>query len=125
MEELIATLFMSREFAHRKHLAVTGPGSYAAHSALGGFYDDIVDKADSIAEAYQGMYGLMDEIPYRAPPAGKKSIAAIASTLEAHMNKIEEMRYSACDKDDTPIQNLIDEAQATYLSVIYKLRNLE
>lgn len=125
MEDLIAALFLSREFAHRRHLAVTGPGSYAAHVALGSFYDDIVERADAIAEAYQGRHGLMDEIPYLDGPKGKKSIAATATWLEGEMNKIGEMRYDACPKTETAIQNLIDEAVATYLSVIYKLRNLE
>lgn len=125
MEELIATLFLSREFAHRRHLAVTGPGSFAAHSALGSFYDDIIDRADAIAEAYQGRHGLLDDIPYLSGPSGKKTIAATASTLESHMNKIIDLRYTACDKTETAIQNLIDEAISTYLSVIYKLRNLE
>lgn len=125
MEELIATLFLSREFAHRRHLAVTGPGSFAAHSALGDFYDDIVDKADAIAEAYQGQYGLMREIPYLPGPRGPKSIAEIANVLEAQCEAVKDMRYKACDKSNTAIQNLIDEAVATYLSVLYKLRNLE
>lgn len=125
MEDLIATLFMSREFAHRRHLLVTGPGSYAAHVALGSFYDDIVDRADAIAEAWQGRHGLMDEIPYLPPLVGKKTIAATATTLENHMKSVEDMRYTVCDKKETAIQNLIDEAIATYLSVIYKLRNLE
>lgn len=125
MEELIATLFLSREFAHRRHLAVTGPGSFAAHSALGDFYDDIVDKADAIAEAYQGRHGLMDEIPYKTGPVGKRTIAATATWLEKQMEAIQEMRYDACPKSETAIQNLIDEAVATYLAVIYKLRNLE
>lgn len=125
MEELIATLFLSREFAHRRHLAVTGPGSNAAHMALGAFYDAIVDNADKIAEAYQGRNGLMDEIPYLDGPKGKKSIAATATWLEGQMHKVEDMRYDCCPKTDTAIQNLIDEAVATYLSVLYKLRNLE
>jgi hypothetical protein len=125
MEEMIATLFLSREFAHRRHLAVTGPGSYAAHVALGSFYDDIIDRADAIAEAYQGRNGLMDEIPYLDGPKGKKTIAATATWLEGEMNKVQGMRYDCCPKSDTAIQNLIDEAIATYLSVIYKLRNLE
>lgn len=125
MEELIATLFLSREFAHRRHLLVTGPGSYAAHVALGAFYDDIVDKADAIAEAWQGRHGLLDEIPYLPGIPGKKSIAATATVLEGHMNRVQEMRYDACPKSETAIQNLIDEAVAAYLSVIYKLRNLE
>ena len=125
MEELIATLFLSREFAHRRHLLVTGTGSFAAHTALGTFYDDIIDRADAIAEAYQGRNGLMDEIPYLDGPKGKKSIAATATWLEGQLDKIEGMRYDCCPKTDTAIQNLIDEAVATYLSVIYKLRNLE
>ncbi len=125
MEEMIATLFLSREFAHRRHLLVTGPGSFAAHTALGAFYDDIIERADAIAEAYQGRNGLMDEIPYLDGPTGRKSIAATATWLEGQMNKIEEMRYDCCPKTDTPVQNLIDEAIATYLSVLYKLRNLE
>ena len=125
MEEMIATLFLSREFAHRRHLAVTGPGSYAAHVALGSFYEDIIERADAIAEAYQGRNGLMDEIPYLDGPKGKKTIAATATWLEGEMNKVQGMRYDCCPKSDTAIQNLIDEAIATYLSVIYKLRNLE
>lgn len=125
MEELIAILFVSREFAHRRHLAVTGTGSYAAHQALGLFYDDIIDKADKIAEAYQGRHGLMDDIPYLPCPTEKKTIAATATWLEEQMNKINEIRYDACPKKETAIQNLIDEAIATYLSLLYKLRNLE
>lgn len=125
MEELIATLFMSREFAHRRHLLVTGPGSFAAHTALGSFYDDIIENADSIAEAYQGRNGVMDEIPYFTPTLGKKTIAATATELEKHMHRVEELRYEACPKTDTAIQNLIDAAVETYLAVLYKLRNLE
>lgn len=125
MEELIATLFMSREFAHRRHLLVTGPGSFAAHSALNSFYDDIVDRADAIAEAYQGRYGLMKEIPYLAAPRGQKSIPETADILAAQLDEVEQLRYKACPKSESAVQNLIDEAVATYLSVLYKLRNLE
>lgn len=121
IERLIATLFLSREVAHRAHLRVSGPGSYAAHMALGSFYDDIVDRADAIAEAYQGRHGLMKEIPILdSSPA-----ADVADTLEKHLKLVEDMRYKAVDQKDTAIQNLIDEAVGTYLSVLYKLRNLE
>jgi hypothetical protein len=125
MEELIATLFLSREFAHRRHLLVTGPGSFAAHTALNSFYDDIIDRADAIAEAYQGRYGLMKEIPYLPGPRGQKTISETADVLAAQLDEVEQARYSAVPKSDTAIQNLIDEAVTTYLSVIYKLRNLE
>jgi hypothetical protein len=37
---------------------------------------------------------------------------------------IKDNRYKICEKDDTPIQNLIDAAVETYLSALYKLRFL-
>ena len=45
---LVATMFLAREYAHRAHLRVTGPGSYAKHVALGEFYEEIIENADSI-----------------------------------------------------------------------------
>ena len=121
MEKLLAILFLSREYAHRRHLSVTGPGSYAMHSTLGDFYSAIGDKADAIAEAYQGRHGLLSDIPYMAGPTGKTDPADV---LEVQMDNVEGMRYAACERTDTPIQNLIDEAIDCYLSTIYKLRNL-
>ena len=61
MDELIALLFLAREIAHREHLKTR---SFAAHMALGDFYADIVEKADAIAEAYQGCEGKLLNIPY-------------------------------------------------------------
>lgn len=121
MEELISILFLSREYAHRRHLSVTGPGSYAKHVVLGEFYEAIAEKADAIAEVYQGRHGMMRDIPYMAGPTGKTDPADV---LEVQMDNVEGMRYSACDRTDTTIQNLIDEAIACYLRTIYKLRNL-
>jgi len=39
---------------HRLHLKVTGDGSYAAHKALGNFYEGLHDFADTLVESYQG-----------------------------------------------------------------------
>jgi DNA-binding ferritin-like protein len=39
---------------HRLHLKVTGDGSYAAHKALGNFYDGLHGYADTLVESYQG-----------------------------------------------------------------------
>ena len=41
---LVGTLFLAREYAHRAHLRVTGPGSYAKHVALGDFYARDIDS---------------------------------------------------------------------------------
>jgi len=40
---------------HRLHLKVTGDGSYAAHKALGGFYEGLHAQADTLIEGYQGV----------------------------------------------------------------------
>lgn len=59
MEELASLLMHSRTQAHTFHLGVTGEGSFAAHNALGTYYDKIVDQLDGLIEAYQGYYGLI------------------------------------------------------------------
>lgn len=115
---LIALLFLGREIAHREHLRTK---SYAQHMALSAFYEGVVDIADSIAEAYQGRNGIIDNIPYLTAEA----TGDIATTLEKQLAAIEKLRYTAVAKDETAIQNLIDEAVALYLSTIYKLRNLK
>jgi hypothetical protein len=40
---------------HRLHLKVTGDGSYAAHKALGEFYEGVHGHADTLVEGYQGI----------------------------------------------------------------------
>lgn len=118
MGRLIAILFLSREIAHREHLKTT---SYAKHIALNEFYDGIIDIADSIAEAYQGKYGVIDTIPMLDAPAPED----IADVLEKQLALVERLRYTAVDKQQTAIQNLIDEAVALYLSTLYKLRTFK
>lgn len=116
---MIGTMFLAREYAHRAHLRVTGPGSFAKHSALGEFYSEIIDNADSIVEAYQGRNGII-YIPYLDMPEEEDPIKA----LEKFLDDIEQLRYDAVDKKDTAIQNLIDTAVETFLSTLYKLRHL-
>jgi len=119
--QLVATMFLSREMAHRAHLAATGTGSFSKHMALGEFYPAVIEIADSITEAYQGRHSLI-EIPYLDAPEDYNDIIKI---LENHLDDIEELRYIAVDKKDTAIQNLIDEAVGIYLSALYKLKNLK
>ena len=116
---LVATMFLAREYAHRAHLRVTGPGSFAKHSALGDFYTEIIDNADSIVEAYQGRHDII-EIPYLPMIDEEDPVKA----LEKLLDDVEKLRYDAVDKKDTAIQNLIDTAVETFLSTLYKLKNL-
>jgi DNA-binding ferritin-like protein len=118
--KIIATMFLSREVAHREHLRITGTGSFSIHTALNTFYLEIVEKADSLTEAYQGRHTIIANIPILTTD----SYDDIADVLEKHMTDIEKMRYSAIDKSDTPLQNIVDDAIGLYLSTLYKLRNL-
>lgn len=115
---LIALLFFSREVAHREHLKTQ---SYAQHVALNEFYDAIVDRADAIAEAYQGRNGIIDDIPMISMDLN----GGPAEKLEKILAAVEKIRYTAVDKNETAIQNLIDEAVDQFLSTLYKLKNLK
>lgn len=118
MEEMLAILFLSRDVAHREHLSTE---SYATHVALGGFYEEVISLADSLAEAYQGRTGKkIGNIPYYSNP----SKADIRTTLTKLLARVEEERKTCC-KDDTAIQNLIDEIVSLFLSTIYKLTFLK
>jgi DNA-binding ferritin-like protein len=52
---------------HKLHLKVTGLGSYAAHKALGSFYEAIGDHADDLVEHFQGAEEKILELPNTAP----------------------------------------------------------
>jgi hypothetical protein len=118
MEQILAILFLSRDLAHREHLRTK---SYSQHKALQSFYEEIVEQADSLAEMYQGRNGIIEDIPLMDDEASDD----IADTLESYMKMIEDARYKAVDKTDTPIQNQIDTVVGLYLTTLYKLRNLK
>ena len=117
MDELIALLFLARDIAHREHLKTR---SFAAHMALGEFYNEIVEKADAIAEAYQGAESKLLNIPYLK----NTSKGAIDKILRGHIEWISSNRYKIVPKEETAIQNLIDEAVETYQRTLYKLKFL-
>lgn len=116
--QLIAMLFLGREIAHREHLRTK---SFSQHMALSTFYNEVVEIADSIAEAYQGRHGIIDKIPL----LDNDMTGSIDVVLEQQLAAIEKLRYTAVERTETAIQNLIDEAVALYLSTLYKLRNLK
>lgn len=115
MERIIGLLFYARNIAHKEHLKTT---SFAQHMALGSFYDDVIDLADKLAEAYQGDAGLMQDIPIFS----KEPTDSIDVALEDIMEMIEQTRQEATSR--SAIQNIIDEIVGLFLSTIYKLRNL-
>lgn len=116
IQQIIAVLFQSRDAAHKAHL---NTDSYAAHMALGGFYDDIIDAADKLAEAWMGRnLKKIGEIQTLKTPQGD-----ILGVLQKQLQVIQTLRDFA--NKDTTISNIIDEIEALYLSVIYKLKFLK
>jgi hypothetical protein len=116
-EKFIGMLFLARDVTHSVHLNTR---SYSKHKALQKFYGNIIDRADTFAEAYQGRYGLIGPI---ALMSAKKTENVVAF-LEDQLAELEATRYEVCGKDDAPLQNLIDGIIELYLSTLYKLKFL-
>jgi hypothetical protein len=115
--DFVGALFLARDVAHSVHLNTR---SFAKHSALNEFYDEIVELADKFAEAYQGRHGLIGPISLMSA----KKTGNIVEFLEDSLAEIEKSRFEVCEKTDTPIQNIIDEIVGLYLSTLYKLKFL-
>ena len=115
--DFVGTLFLARDVAHSVH---PNTRSFAKHSALNSFYDEIVDLADKFAEAYQGRHSLIGPISLMSA----KKTGNIIDFLESSLKDVEDMRYEVCDKSDTALQNIIDEIVGLYLSTLYKLKFL-
>jgi DNA-binding ferritin-like protein len=52
--QFIDKLLVAVDTIHRAHLMTTGPGSFAAHEALGEVYSNLEDDLDRVAEVYMG-----------------------------------------------------------------------
>ena len=115
--DFVGTLFLARDVAHSVHLNTR---SFSKHSALNEFYDNILGLTDKFAEAYQGRHGLIGPITLMSA----KKTGNILEFLEDSLSEVEKMRYDVCKKDDTPLQNIIDEIVGQYLSTLYKLKFL-
>jgi chloramphenicol O-acetyltransferase len=115
--DFIGTLFLARDVAHSVHLNTR---SYSKHKALRHFYNNIVELADKFAEAYQGRRGLIGPITLMSA----KKTGNIVEFLQDSLADIEKMRYEVCEKDDTTLQNIIDEIVGQYLSTLYRLKFL-
>lgn len=111
---LMMELMHARTNAHLLHLKTR---SYAAHKALGEFYDEIVDLIDSLAEAYQGRYGIINypDVPFKQ----EADAIMMIKTLRRY---IDDNRLGMVP--DSELQNIIDEIVALMDSTLYKLEFL-
>lgn len=106
---------------HQLHLKITGPGSYAAHKALGDFYEGMPGLIDAVAEQYQGAREKILDIPAVAPyKCG--SVQEALSHLKELYNEIQELQKMMPFSE---IVNQLDEMKSLIASTKYKLMFLQ
>ena len=122
-EKLISTLMASRDQAHIFHWQTTGPGSFAAHMALGGYYDAIPGMVDSLVETYQGKHGILKgyEPAERFDEYTKDGAVKYFKALATYVDRV----YNKIPKEDTNIINQLDTFKDLIYTTIYKLENLQ
>ena len=57
--DMISSLLQSRNQVHVFHWQTKSQSSFAEHTALGGYYEEIGDLLDGIVESFQGKYDLL------------------------------------------------------------------
>lgn len=112
----LGTLMQSRNQAHIYHLQTQ---SFAAHMALGAYYDGIVDLIDGLAESIQGRHGII---------RGYKMLGTIkeddsAMTYFEGLGKYVESARTTLPQDSY-IQNQVDTIVELIESTKYKLKFL-
>ena len=115
--ELIVSCFHARTNAHLLHLQTK---SFSAHKALNEFYDGIVPLADSLAEAYQGAYGII-----AIYPVAYKQYSDAIEMLDDLEVLLYRCQKSAWDPSETYLSNICDEILALVSSTKYKLTFLK
>ena len=117
IHELISRAFTTRNLTHFAHWATN---SYSEHMALGDLYDEIENAIDSVVEAYQGKFGIINGTYTEAavlPADILKRIKCEAEWISDNKQKIS----GGCDG----VIALLDELEACYLKAIYKVTNLK
>lgn len=115
---LFGKIFEVRQVAHQVHLQTN---SYAQHKALNGFYDDLLELADSLIETFQGQYGIVEKYEVKVPNIDKDEIL---NYLEESVKLIVTGHKAFSDKD-THLHNIVDEIVGLFYSTIYKIKYLK
>lgn len=113
--EFINALLEAAATIHKQHLMTTGPGSFAAHEALGDVYDQLEAGADDLAESFMGCqrtglsFGGVDASNYSS------ETRRIYEYIEANRGMM---------GSESHIQNLVDEVLDKLARNLFKLDRL-
>jgi hypothetical protein len=123
MEQLASLLLHSRTQVHSFHLGQKGAGAYAAHIALGAYYDAIGGMVDGLVEAYQGQYGLI-KLQSVSGLDTNNDIKNVISYFDKLISAVAKLRKE--DKLQMSwLQNDIDTVVTLLYQTKYKLVNLQ
>lgn len=113
--EFITKLLDAVTALHKVHLMTTGPGSFAAHEALGDVYGALEDGLDNLAESYMGC--TQNAITFGDVDASNYSAEArkIYDYIEANRGMM---------GPESHIQNLIDDMLDKLARDLFKLDRL-
>lgn len=113
----LGTLMQSRNQAHIYHLQTN---SFAQHKALQDYYESIVDLIDTLAEQYQGKYGIVRG--YKMENSIKEDGKPLLY-FEALFKFVDTTRSKL--PQDSFFQNSVDEVSTLVSKTIYLLRELK
>ena len=113
-EQFVSSSLLDRDLAHLAHWKTK---SFSEHKALNEFYDELLDAIDGFVEQYQGYYGKRMNIERDT----ERRADDIRKVLDYQVEWIEKNRYEICDKDETALQNTIDEIVRLYQHTLYML----
>lgn len=113
--QFITKLLEAVTAIHKVHLMTTGPGSFAAHEALGEVYSNLEDSLDNLAESYMGC--TQNAITFEGVETGNYSaeVRKIYDYVEANRGMM---------GPESHIQNLIDEILDQLARDLFKLDRL-
>lgn len=117
MDKIIAQLFAARDIAHSLHLRTR---SFARHIALNELYDALLPLTDSLAEMFQGKYGVSN---FDARNAEVKFDDADPLTFIKQLAEWAEASKQTIPQDSF-IQSEWDIVLAAVYKAKYKLENL-
>lgn len=109
---LVIELMNAAVATHKLHLKVSGPGSYASHTALNGFYDALPGLADSVAEGFQGAHETLLDCSMEMSPKVLNSVEECVTYLRDLSKMVSELQtqmpYSEVVNDLDNIKSLIN-----------------
>jgi hypothetical protein len=119
MGEFAGHMLCTAVAAHFMHWSTT---SFAAHKALGEYYEAMPGLVDDVVEEYQGCYGLIGKFAVRMDSPRGKVQEALVAYFEDQKAYVEKARKKLPERSE--LQNDIDAIATLIDSTIYKLRFL-